>query len=91
MVDTSVYGKDERCEFGIYGEPHRADETPENGIEVGMEVAVLIQMDKAPYIGEGIESKLPHLGETGSAVDCSPNVGLADVWIAGAAGHIDDE
>ena len=37
MVDTSVYGKDERCEFRIYGEQDRADQTAEKGIEVGME------------------------------------------------------
>lgn len=54
MVDTSVYGKDERCEFWIYGKLNRADTTADQGIKVGMEIAVLKLMDEAPDICEGV-------------------------------------
>ena len=54
MVDTSVYGKDERCEFRIYGELDWAHQTTEQGIKVGMEAAVLKLMDEAPDVCEGV-------------------------------------
>lgn len=86
MVDTSVYGKDERCEFWIYGKLNRADTTADQGIKVGMEIAVLKLMDEAPDVGEGIEPVLPHPGGAGW---CGrwPSGGRAD----GSRGGGDDE
>ena len=67
MVDTSVYCKYERCETGNSGEQDRADQTPEEGVDVGMEAAELILVDEAPDISEGIEVMLPNLGAADSA------------------------
>ena len=88
MVDTSVYGKDERCEFWIYGKLNRADTTADQGIKVGMEIAVLKLMDEAPDVGEGIEPVLPHLGEPGGSVDGPLEVGRMEIGIAGTTRHL---
>ena len=59
MVDTSVYGKDERCEAWGSGEQDRADETQEKGVNIGMELRVLIIVDGTAHFGKGNEVMLP--------------------------------
>ena len=82
MVDTSVYCKYERCVVWSYGEQDRSDQTPEEGVDVGMEAAELILVDEAPDISKGIEVMLPNLGAADSAHEFTDaRVGRVAVWI----------
>ena len=92
MVYTYVYGKDERCEFRIYGEQDRTDETTDEGIEVGMELRVLIVVYGTAHFGKGIETMLAHLGAADAAVDGPDDrVGRMEIRIPWATGHIGEE
>ena len=76
MVDTSVYCKDERCKFRIYGELNRADETQENGVNIGMELRALIIMDGTAHFAQGNEVILPKLGAADAMAEGqNPKVG----------------
>ena len=88
MVDTSVYGQDERCVVWSYGEQDRADKAPEEGVDVGMEMRVLVLMDGTAHFDKGNEVMLPKLRAADAMAESqNPKVGRMAVGVSGAAAH----